>query len=50
MNAIQQFSLKLQLGIDPKTNISAKILRGMWLENWQDTTLATDFSSTPSRI
>lgn len=32
MNAIQQISLKLQLGIDPKTNISAKILRGMWLE------------------
>jgi hypothetical protein len=32
MNAIQQISLKLQLGIEPSTNINAKILRDMWLE------------------
>jgi hypothetical protein len=32
MNAIQQISLKLQMGIDPSTNISPKMLRSMWLE------------------
>jgi hypothetical protein len=32
MNAIQQISLKLQMGIDPSTHISPVILRSMWLE------------------
>ena len=32
MNAIQQISLKLQMGIDPSTQISPVILRSMWLE------------------
>jgi hypothetical protein len=32
MNAIQQISLKLQLGIDPLSDISAQELRAMWCE------------------
>jgi len=32
MNAIQQISLKLQMGIDPSTHISPEMLRSMWLE------------------
>ena len=32
MNAIQQISLMLQLGIDPATDINPGILRAMWLE------------------
>lgn len=30
MNAIQQISLKLQLGIDPATDINPEELRSMW--------------------
>ena len=30
MNAIQQISLKLQLGIDPSSDIKAERLRAMW--------------------
>ena len=32
MNAIQQISIKLQLGLEPSTHISAEILRAMWQE------------------
>jgi len=32
MNAIQQISLKLQLGIDPLSDISAQELRALWCE------------------
>ena len=32
MNAIQQISLKLQLGIDPMSDISAQELRALWCE------------------
>jgi hypothetical protein len=32
MNAIQQISLMLQLGIDPATDIGPELLRAMWLE------------------
>jgi hypothetical protein len=32
MNAIQQTSLMLQMGIDPSICISPKMLRAMWLE------------------
>jgi hypothetical protein len=32
MNAIQQISLKLQMGIHPDTEIQAPLLRAMWRE------------------
>ena len=30
MNAIQQLSLKIQMGIDPSSDISPESLRAMW--------------------
>jgi len=30
MNAIQQISLKLRMGIDPQVDISPDMLRAMW--------------------
>jgi hypothetical protein len=36
MNAIQEISLKLQLGIDPSSNISSKDLRSMWCRATED--------------
>jgi hypothetical protein len=32
MNTIQQISLKLQMGIDPSTEIQPELLRAMWGE------------------
>jgi len=32
MNAIQQISLKLQMGLDPSCNIDPHMLRAMWRE------------------
>lgn len=32
MNAIQQISLKLQMGIAPEVDIQPHMLRAMWLE------------------
>ena len=32
MNAIQQISLKLQMGISPEVDIQPQKLRAMWLE------------------
>lgn len=32
MNAIQQISLKLQMGIPPEVNIQPQKLRAMWVE------------------
>ena len=36
MNAIQQISLKLQMGIDPALNIQPETLRKMWSERVRD--------------
>lgn len=32
MNAIQQISLKLQMGIHPDTDVQPELLRAMWRE------------------
>jgi len=49
MNAIQQISLKLQMGIDPATDVEPELLRSMWgqLSRERAETLDANLSQTP---
>ncbi len=42
MNAIQQISLKLQMGLDPATHIHPARLRAMWSERGRQQTHNND--------
>ncbi len=48
MNAIQQISLKLQMGLDPATHIHPARLRAMWSERGQQQPQHNDSRRTSS--